>query len=464
MKRFVSIILFVFVCIGMKASSDSIMVCFDFLSTLDVTGKYYGYLHSGASLSTYYNRQVLDLGSDNGYFEFDANIGELIGTLDDNYAISVNVFIPEETDLSENGQFIWCFANSSSDGYLFLSAKDSRFAITKTDYNGEETFVSNNKIEKGRWYNLIVMQRSSYARILVDGKSTSFKINLRPSDIGNTKMNYLGKSCYEGDAYLKNAKYSDFRIFNYSLDSKTIISLWSSCEELNEYEDSLRLVKLMNSFTMPDMSELVNDVTLPSVWNDIKITWKSSNERVITSDGHISRPPYGNPKSIATLTATLTSGKVTVERTFEVGVLPEYSDAEIVSRDMEWLQLDGRINHLYEQVTLPTVGRDGSVIFWKSSQPEWLSHEGKVMKQPETEDMTVILEATIMRGQEKATKEFRVNVSRKDPYDNYLFVYFPSNSNENIYYAISNDGFNYTPLNWGNRVVSADSIALKKGV
>lgn len=464
MKRFVSIIYFVFVCIGMKASSDSIMVCFDFLSTHDVTGKYYGYLHSGVSLSTYYNRQVLDLGADNGYFEFDASIGELIGTLDDNYAISVNVFIPEETDLSENGQYIWCFANSSSDGYLFLCAKDSRFAITKTDYNGEETFVSNNKIEKGRWYNLIVMQRSSYARILVDGKSTSFKINLRPSDIGNTKMNYLGKSCNDGDAYLKNAKYSDFRIFNYSLDSKTIISLWSSCEELNEYEDSLRLVKLMNSFTMPDMSELVNDVTLPSVWNDIKITWKSSNERVITSDGHISRPPYGNPKSIATLTATLTSGKVTVERTFEVGVLPEYSDAEIVSRDTEWLQLDGRINHLYEQVKLPTVGRDGSVIFWKSSQPEWLSHEGKVMKQPETEDKTVILEATIMRGQEKATKEFRVNVSRKDPYDNYLFVYFPSNNNENIYYAISNDGFNFTPLNWGSRVVAADSIALKKGV
>jgi hypothetical protein len=86
------------------------------------------------------------------------------------------------------------------------------------------------------------------------------------------------------------------------------------------------------------------------------------------------------------------------------------------------------------------------------------------MKQPETEDMTVILEATIMRGQEKATKEFRVNVSRKDPYDNYLFVYFPSNNNENIYYAISNDGFNFTPLNWGSRVVAADSIALKKGV
>ena len=464
MKRVIAIILFVFVVVGIQASSDSIVVSYDFFSTHDATGKYEGKLQSGAALKDYHNRLVLDLGSDNGYFEFSENIGELIGSLDDNYAISVNVFIPEETDISGNGNFIWCFAKSSSEGYLFLSAKDSRFAITQTNYEGEETFISNTIIEKGRWYNLIVMQRASYARILVDGKSTSEKIILRPANIGKTVQNYLGKSCYDGDAYLKNAKYSDFHIFNYSLDSKTIVSLRASCEELNEYEDSLRLIKLMNSFTMPDMSELVNDVELPSSWNDIKITWESSDESIITSDGHITRPPHGNDKSLATLTATLTSGKVTVVRTFDVGVLPEFSDAEIVSRDTEWLQLDGRINQLYEHVVLPTVGREGSVIFWKSSQPEWLSNEGRVLKQPENEDVMVKLEATIMRGKEKSTKEFMVCVSRKEPYENYLFVYFPSNTNENIYYAISEDGFNYTPLNWGERVVDADTIALKQGV
>lgn len=46
----------------------------------------------------------------------------------------------------------------------------------------------------------------------------------------------------------------------------------------------------------------------------------------------------------------------------------------------------------------------------------------------------------------------------------YLFAYFPDNSDENMYYAISEDGFNYTPINNGKMVLSADSISLKKGI
>ena len=51
-------------------------------------------------------------------------------------------------------------------------------------------------------------------------------------------------------------------------------------------------------------------------------------------------------------------------------------------------------------------------------------------------------------------------------YTKYLFVYFPSNDNENIYYALSDkdDPFNFVPMNGGRMVISADSIALKKGV
>ena len=51
-------------------------------------------------------------------------------------------------------------------------------------------------------------------------------------------------------------------------------------------------------------------------------------------------------------------------------------------------------------------------------------------------------------------------------YTKYLFVYFPSNDQENIYYGFSDirDPFNFVPMNNGKMVVSADTIALKKGV
>ena len=51
-------------------------------------------------------------------------------------------------------------------------------------------------------------------------------------------------------------------------------------------------------------------------------------------------------------------------------------------------------------------------------------------------------------------------------YTKYLFVYFPSNANENIYYALSdiNDPFNFVPMNDGHKVVSADTVSIKKGL
>lgn len=46
----------------------------------------------------------------------------------------------------------------------------------------------------------------------------------------------------------------------------------------------------------------------------------------------------------------------------------------------------------------------------------------------------------------------------------YLFVYFPANDDENIYYALSTDGYNYTPLNGGRCVVAADSCTVQCGL
>ena len=48
----------------------------------------------------------------------------------------------------------------------------------------------------------------------------------------------------------------------------------------------------------------------------------------------------------------------------------------------------------------------------------------------------------------------------------YLFTYFNSNApeDEQICYAISDDGYNYTPLNMGAPVIESDTIALTQCV
>lgn len=58
------------------------------------------------------------------------------------------------------------------------------------------------------------------------------------------------------------------------------------------------------------------------------------------------------------------------------------------------------------------------------------------------------------------------NVMAAPKYAAYLFTYFTGNAieQEQICYALSTDGWNYTPLNDGHPIISSDTIALKKAV
>ncbi len=58
---------------------------------------------------------------------------------------------------------------------------------------------------------------------------------------------------------------------------------------------------------------------------------------------------------------------------------------------------------------------------------------------------------------------FNISALAED-YTRYLFVYFPSNQNEHIYYAVSDNGYDYTPLREGACIISADTISIKHGV
>lgn len=55
-------------------------------------------------------------------------------------------------------------------------------------------------------------------------------------------------------------------------------------------------------------------------------------------------------------------------------------------------------------------------------------------------------------------------IPEETPTPGYLFAYFPNNADENLYYAVSDDGFNYTPLNNGQMVLSSDTVSIKHGI
>ena len=147
---------------------------------------------------------------------------------------------------------------------------------------------------------------------------------------------------------------------------------------------------------------------------------------------------------------------------------------EVVEIAPFWAALDdlepAGINDLYKDLNLPdTMKKYGPFpVKWESSDTLFLGHDGRINGRFVGENHEVTLTATLYDN-ESTTKRaekrsFKVSIHGFEPYSNYLFAYFPANDNENIYYALSNDGYNFTPMNNGKRVVAADTVSIKKGL
>lgn len=353
-------------------------VIFDFSTLKDVEGQFTGSLKNGATLTNFGFTPVLCLGSTDGYFDFGEDFGKAVYRLDDAFSISTTLYIPQSTTISGAGNFIWCFAKSSSQGYTFLSAKDTRYSITLSNWSGETNVSPYTPISQGEWVNVTYVQDGDTGSLYVNGTKKAQNDNMKthPVDLNRLVMNYLGRSCYDGDAFLKDAIYADFSIYDTVLGATEL-------EELAAHAQSL---------------------------NDI-----------------------GNQG--------------------------------FISMDLSALTLPSSINNLYEGVTLPTKGAFGSTITWQSDNTDLLSNEGKVVGTPEGTRQHVTLTATLTNGDETATKTFDIYVHQKDsPYSHYLFTFFPSNSDENIYYAVSDNGYDYTVVNQGQPVITAEGNTIMNGL
>ena len=353
-------------------------VAFDFSTLSDAQEQFTGTLKNGAVLTNFGSTPVINLGSSDGYFDFGADFAGVMSKLDESFSISTTLYVPTTTSVSGAGNFIWCFARSSSQGYLFLSAKDTRYAISPTNWSGESGVSAAMPIAQGEWVNVTYVQDGNTGSLYVNGqqKNRNTNISKHPADLNLLIMNYLGRSCYDGDAYLKDALYADFTIYNKAISSDELAELAAKAEALNN---------------------------------------------------------LGNQG--------------------------------FISMDFEALTLPSSINNLYEGVTLPTKGAFGSTITWQSDNTDLLSNTGKVVGTPEETRQHVTLTATLTIGEESATKTFDVYVHQKDsPYSHYLFAFFPSNSDENIYYAVSDNGYDYTVINESKPIVSAEGNTVMNGL
>ena len=456
-------------------SADGLKVHFTFEDASSQVGEFTGKLYNSASFTTLGGLPVLSLGGNEGYFDMGSSVGDVVASLED-FTISTNVYIPTTTSLSGNGNFLYTFANStdiasSANGCIFFRAgvTDTRYAISTTHWGNEKALtISQSPFTDGDWHTITYRQTNGQGEIYVDGHlAVSGTISLNPKAVGATPYNFLGRPCYVGDAYLKDAMYHDFRIYKGAVDDATVSSLTANLEALNIALYRMQITALMDKITL-GAEVLYDDVEFSTQGeNGITIQWSSSDESVVSTTGKVIRPVYGQPDARVTLTATFTKGKVSDQKVFEV-VVPawEKDDASSVQADLDAIVLKGRLDNLMSNLYLPVKGQNGSVITWASSEPEYLDANGELLKQDPNSQKKVVLTATVTKGTASATREFTIKLAIKLPAKYYLFAYFNGNaqSQEQICFALSKDGYNYTPLNNGQPIINSSDIALKQAV
>lgn len=131
-----------------------------------------GKLENGASVTSIGTFGALDMGSSNGYVIIDPSIGSQLSTMTD-FTVSACVRIDLSNEMGQNGNFIWAFGNSDHLGEnplggMFFSAKNTRYAISLTNWKGEQGVRLGKDMPVASWKHLVFVQSGSEGSVYLN--------------------------------------------------------------------------------------------------------------------------------------------------------------------------------------------------------------------------------------------------------------------------------------------------------
>lgn len=358
--------------------------------------------------------------------------------------------------------FIWGLGNTTNgtgNGYLFTTGNSYRTSIASGNWSTEQTASAGRDLARGVWKTITYTLSGGTAVLYEDGTEVARKsgVTITPGSIGGgtTTANYLGRSVYAGDKYLKG-QVRDFRIYNRALSAAEV-------RELGYVSPEERVALDLKELSLGDTSAVSADLKLPLTGpNGSVYAWSSSNEAVVSSKGVVTRPAHGTGNADVTLTATATSGGASASKTFTVTVLEDISDDRKVSEASAALNV-WDAEGIRGNITLPTTGLHGTTVDWKSSNGSVITSTGEVSRPAHgSEPVKLNLHATVTLGTVKARTRFFVTVlplPKAEAREGYAFAYFTGNdlAGENIFMAASrgNDALKWDELNGGKPVLNS---------
>lgn len=183
-------------------------------------------------------------------------------------------------------------------------------------------------------------------------------------------------------------------------------------------------------------------LTLPETVGDASIAWTSSDTKLIANDGTIGQLPIDGDKDVV-LTAKITNGTDTIYKDFHVTISKESDPTVILKKDMALVTsstlTSANTDNLSTNLTLPTTGKYGSTITWKSSDTDYITDDGKIVKLGSKTHPEVTMTATFTYEGVSLTKEFNFKIAIN--FEDGLFTVYETNTvGDTITSNITTDG------------------------
>lgn len=181
--------------------------------------------------------KVLDLGNGTGYFDMGEEVGKIFVGLSD---YTVGAFFRIDNDyeeLNKDGNFLWNFSNSADihttpTGYIIGILKSLSVVTSPNNWDGEVKMTMGAIPDKGGWHHFAYKQSGTTGTIYLDGSAFAVDENMTRTPVNTvykdqmlgTLYNWIGRSCYTPDVYLRKTLVADFRLYGKALTDEEVMT------------------------------------------------------------------------------------------------------------------------------------------------------------------------------------------------------------------------------------------------
>ena len=261
------------------------------------------------------------------------------------------VWIKAEGALAGEHIITWFKSNGNYKGEgWYLSCLDDntplKLSVGKSAGQPMEIFVSGSRTEffpAGEWVHIAVTYDSETHTAAIyrngiaqDVQYINEKLEINPNEKSNK---YIGFNSPGYNGGFAKMIMDEMEIYNVVLPSAEVVNMYTRYGA--EFDGSQIVVNDASNLAL-SIKSVKNNITLPTQGaSGSTITWKSSNEAVLSSKGVVTRPAAGENDAQVTLTATISYDKYVQEKSFAVcvealpafGILMDFDMSDIVLMD-----------------------------------------------------------------------------------------------------------------------------------